>query len=111
MPMNDPSLAQQFPPRAAAACGLRSSLALALVVALLAATASVAWAAPAADPDKAPVPTPGAGQVRTAHHGGESSLVLPDLGQASFLGMSGYVQLGLGLVVCLAGLGFGLWVY
>jgi K(+)-stimulated pyrophosphate-energized sodium pump len=44
-----------------------------------------------------------------AHHaGGEASLVLPDVGQVQFLGMSGRALLSVGLLVCLLGLGFGL---
>jgi K(+)-stimulated pyrophosphate-energized sodium pump len=43
-----------------------------------------------------------------AHHGGEASLVLPDVGQVQFLGMSGRTLLLGGLVVCVLGLGFGL---
>jgi K(+)-stimulated pyrophosphate-energized sodium pump len=43
--------------------------------------------------------------------GGEASLVLPDLGQAQFLGMNGRALLSLGLLVCLAGLLFGMWIY
>jgi K(+)-stimulated pyrophosphate-energized sodium pump len=43
--------------------------------------------------------------------GGEAALVLPDLGQQQFLGMSGDALLTIGLVVCLIGLGFGLWIY
>jgi K(+)-stimulated pyrophosphate-energized sodium pump len=39
--------------------------------------------------------------------GGEASLVLPDLDQARFLGMSGSGLLTWGLLVCLLGLGFG----
>jgi K(+)-stimulated pyrophosphate-energized sodium pump len=45
------------------------------------------------------------------HHGGEASLVLPDLGQAQFLGMSGRTLLTLGLFVCALGLLFGLVIY
>ncbi len=45
------------------------------------------------------------------HHGGEASLVLPDLGQAQFLGMSGRSLLTLGLIVCALGLLFGLVIY
>src|SRR5687767_3354871 len=41
----------------------------------------------------------------------EAELVLPDLNQATFGGISGYTLLGLGLVVCLAGLAFGLVIY
>jgi K(+)-stimulated pyrophosphate-energized sodium pump len=43
--------------------------------------------------------------------GGEASLILPDLSSQSFLGMSGDALLTIGLVVCLVGLGFGLWIY
>ncbi len=41
----------------------------------------------------------------------ESKLVLPDLASVSFLGMSGRALLMLGLVVCVAGLVFGLVIY
>ncbi|HET8948627.1 MAG TPA: sodium-translocating pyrophosphatase, partial [Candidatus Polarisedimenticolia bacterium] len=51
--------------------------------------------------------TGGEGSV-AAHHGGEASLVLPDVGQVQFLGMSGRALLLMGLVVCVLGLGFGL---
>ncbi len=45
-------------------------------------------------------------------HGGEASLVLPDLGAVTVLGgVSGRLLLGLGLVVCLLGLGFGVATY
>src|SRR5690349_18383116 len=43
--------------------------------------------------------------------GGEASLILPDLAQAHFLGMSGTTLLSLGLIVCLGGLAFGVFVY
>ncbi|MBZ5640784.1 MAG: sodium-translocating pyrophosphatase [Acidobacteriia bacterium] len=42
------------------------------------------------------------------HAGGEASLVLPDLSQAQFLGTDGHTLLLFGLLVCLAGLLFGL---
>jgi K(+)-stimulated pyrophosphate-energized sodium pump len=42
------------------------------------------------------------------HHGGEASLVLPDLGQADFVGMNGRTLLLFGLVVSVIGLVFGL---
>ena len=46
------------------------------------------------------------------HHGGEASLVLPDLGQATFFGgTNGRTILMVGIVVCLLGLGFGLTMY
>jgi K(+)-stimulated pyrophosphate-energized sodium pump len=50
-----------------------------------------------------------AAQAGAPHHaGGEASLVLPDVGQVQFLGMSGRALLSAGLLVCLLGLGFGL---
>ncbi|MEO6055739.1 MAG: sodium-translocating pyrophosphatase [Gemmatimonadales bacterium] len=46
------------------------------------------------------------------HTGGEAALVLPDLGQVTFLGgINGRVLLLLGLVVCALGLAFGLQIY
>jgi K(+)-stimulated pyrophosphate-energized sodium pump len=42
------------------------------------------------------------------HSGGEASLVLPDVGQVDFLGMSGRSLLMLGLLVCGLGFVFGL---
>ncbi len=45
------------------------------------------------------------------HVGGEANLQLPDLGSVTFLGMPGDVLLGLGLIVCALGLGFGLLTY
>jgi K(+)-stimulated pyrophosphate-energized sodium pump len=46
-----------------------------------------------------------------AHHGGEASLVLPDLGSVQFLGLPGNRLLLAGLLVCLGGLAFGLIIY
>jgi K(+)-stimulated pyrophosphate-energized sodium pump len=50
-----------------------------------------------------------------AHKGGEAELIVPNLGDtsvASFLGgSSGSSLLQLGLIVCLAGMGFGLWAF
>jgi K(+)-stimulated pyrophosphate-energized sodium pump len=46
--------------------------------------------------------------VLAAQGGGEANLVLPDLRSESFLGMSGWSLLLAGLVVCVAGLAFGL---
>jgi K(+)-stimulated pyrophosphate-energized sodium pump len=43
--------------------------------------------------------------------GGEAALILPDFRTSSFLGMSGQSLLTLGLIVCLVGLVFGLWIY
>jgi K(+)-stimulated pyrophosphate-energized sodium pump len=52
-----------------------------------------------------------AAQEPVRQGGGEAALILPDLSQAQFLGMSGSSLLNLGLVVCLLGLGFGLWIF
>ncbi|MCX7602832.1 MAG: sodium-translocating pyrophosphatase [Bryobacteraceae bacterium] len=50
--------------------------------------------------------------AQPAHHGGgEASLVLPDLDQATFFGMGGRSLLMIGLVVCALGLLFGLSIY
>jgi len=46
-----------------------------------------------------------------AAHGGEASLVLPDLAAGRFLGMDGHSLLLGGLVVCVLGLIFGLVIY
>ncbi|MCG6567562.1 sodium-translocating pyrophosphatase [Tessaracoccus sp. ZS01] len=45
------------------------------------------------------------------HVGGEANLQLPDLGSVDFLGIPGSALLGLGLIVCALGLGFGLMTY
>ncbi len=50
---------------------------------------------------------PQGGEV-ARHGGGEASLVLPDLTQATFLGLDGWTLLALGLVVCALGFVFGL---
>jgi K(+)-stimulated pyrophosphate-energized sodium pump len=50
--------------------------------------------------------------ARAAEHvGGEASLVLPDLGAVSFLGVPGSRLLLVGILVCLAGMVFGLVIY
>jgi len=46
-----------------------------------------------------------------AHVGGEASLILPDLNQATFLGLGGHTLLLVGLVVSALGLGFGIMIY
>jgi len=56
--------------------------------------------------------TPPAAAVAAPHQGGgEASLKLPDLSQATFVGMTGRMMLQWGLLVCLLGLGFGLVIY
>src|SRR5215212_8350713 len=52
------------------------------------------------------------GAAPARHTGGEAALVLPDLGQATFLGgINGRTLLLLGLIVCALGLAFGLSIY
>ncbi len=75
---------------------------------LLAAAVLSLAAAPAAMAMQPPVEA--AAEVAT-HAGGEASLILPDLGQAEFMGVNGRTLLMLGLGVCLLGLVFGLVVY
>ncbi len=55
-----------------------------------------------------PAITGAAAAEPTAHGGGEASLVLPDLSQAQFHGTNGHALLTWGLVVCVAGLLFGI---
>src|ERR1700733_3070828 len=43
--------------------------------------------------------------------GGEASLKLPDLSSVSFLGIDGHKLLMVGILFCIAGLGFGLAIY
>jgi len=43
--------------------------------------------------------------------GGEASLKLPDLSSVSFLGIDGHKLLMIGILFCIAGLGFGLAIY
>jgi len=43
--------------------------------------------------------------------GGEAGLKLPDLSSVSFLGMNGHNLLMIGILFCIAGLGFGLAIY
>ncbi len=50
-------------------------------------------------------------QPAAVHHGGEASLVLPDLSQVSFGGINARTLLSVGLGVCLVGFLFGLVIY
>ena len=45
------------------------------------------------------------------HQGGEANLKVPDLGLASFFGLSGYALLAIGLGICALGIVFGLVTY
>jgi K(+)-stimulated pyrophosphate-energized sodium pump len=56
-------------------------------------------------------PTLALAQASPAAEGGEANLVVPDLSQAQFLGVSGRTLLMSGLVVCALGLLFGLTIY
>jgi K(+)-stimulated pyrophosphate-energized sodium pump len=61
---------------------------------------------------QAQTPAPAAAAPAPApHRGGEASLKLPDLAQASFVGMTGRTLLQWGLLICLMGLAFGLVIY
>ena len=97
-----------FPSRRAVLVSARALLVLSLV-ALVAAPAALAQAPSAA---QAPALQPGTPAPATAPHaGGEASLKLPDLGQASFVGVNGRTLLMAGLGVCVLGLVFGLVIY
>jgi len=50
-------------------------------------------------------------EAHPVHRGGEANLVLPDLGQVQFLGLSGRALLTLGLLICAVGYLFGLTTY
>src|SRR5262252_10589762 len=52
-----------------------------------------------------------AASTRAAEAGGEANLKLPDLSQVRFLGMDGHKLLLFGILFCLFGLAFGLWIY
>jgi K(+)-stimulated pyrophosphate-energized sodium pump len=81
----------------------RSSRLLRLVRAAILPIVLIVLALPAASAAELP-----AGETGAHHGGGEASLVLPDLSQARFLGTDGHTLLLFGLVVCVAGLLFGL---
>jgi K(+)-stimulated pyrophosphate-energized sodium pump len=49
--------------------------------------------------------------ARADEAGGEASLKLPDLSQVKFLGIDGHTLLLFGILFCLLGLAFGLWIY
>ena len=51
---------------------------------------------------------PAEAQAPARHAGGEASLILPDLTSVTFLGIEGWTLLAFGLIVCAAGLAFGL---
>jgi K(+)-stimulated pyrophosphate-energized sodium pump len=45
------------------------------------------------------------------HTGGEANLVIPDLNSAQFFGLGGHTLLMFGLIICVAGLAFGMTIY
>src|ERR1700746_3656708 len=49
--------------------------------------------------------------ARADEAGGEANLKLPDLSQAKFLGIDGHTLLLFGILFCLFGPAFGLWIY
>ena len=61
--------------------------------------------------DLEPASNTGLERVVTPHHGGEASLILPDLGQVDFRGINARTFLMAGLVVCALGLVFGLVIF
>jgi K(+)-stimulated pyrophosphate-energized sodium pump len=70
---------------------------------------AVPGSALAAQPPEAPAAAQAAAPAE--HAGGEAALILPDLGQAQFLGVNGTTLLKFGLLVCVGGLLFGLVIY
>ena len=88
-----------FPSRHAVLVSARALLVLSLM-ALMVAPAALAQA-----------PSAGQAPATAPHGGGEASLKLPDLGQASFVGVNGRTLLMAGLGICLLGLVFGLVIY
>jgi K(+)-stimulated pyrophosphate-energized sodium pump len=76
-------------------------------IACLLALLAAAWPTAAlAQPPAAP-----AAETAQRHAGGEANLVLPDLSQATFVGVNGRSLLKAGLVVCLLGLAFGMVIF
>jgi K(+)-stimulated pyrophosphate-energized sodium pump len=73
--------------------GRRLALNRAALAAFVTLAASAAWAQPGSEA------------------GGEAGLKLPDLSSVSFLGIDGHKLLMIGIVFCIAGLGFGLAIY
>src|SRR3977135_973337 len=59
----------------------------------------------------AAAPLFGAPRFAQEHMGGEANLVIPDLNSATFFGMGGRTLLMFGLIVCVAGLAFGMIIY
>ncbi len=55
--------------------------------------------------------TAGCALAQPAEEGGEAALKLPDLSSVSFLGVNGHNLLMIGLLFCVFGLGFGMFIF
>src|SRR5512132_1586419 len=89
-----------------------SVLVPALLLCLIGAVAApVAFAQTLPGAHSAAPPPGGTPGAVAPHAGGEASLKLPDLGQATFLGVNGRTLLMGGLVICVLGLVFGLVIF
>ena len=55
--------------------------------------------------------TAGSALAQPAEEGGEAALKLPDLSSVSFLGVNGHSLLMIGLLFCVFGLGFGMFIF
>jgi len=88
--------------------GQRQVMWVGVVALVLAVFAMAGTTAAAAAPSFQPEPPLAQPQV---HHGGEASLVLPDLSQATFMGINGRSLLMFGLLVTVGGLLFGRRIY
>ncbi len=97
--------------------GRQAAFLLLLATVLWLAAPLSSLAQPPADPSAPPhspgrpLPADAAASSPAVHHGGEASLVLPELDRAEFLGVSGQTLLAWGLLVCVLGLVFGLVIY
>jgi K(+)-stimulated pyrophosphate-energized sodium pump len=90
--------------------GIRIALAAALTLAIWFGGAGVEVSAQAhTQPQTTTEPPVNPGQIQ--HHGSEADLVLPDLSQVSFGGISSQTLLLAGLGICVLGLIFGLVIY
>src|SRR5208282_5476636 len=55
--------------------------------------------------------TAGSALAQPTEEGGEAALKLPDLSSVSFLGVNGHSLLTIGLLFCVFGLGFGMFIF
>src|SRR5262245_28099613 len=82
-----------------------------LLLSLVALAVAPALAQSTAPPGAPTAAVAAAPPAPVKHGGGEANLIIPDLGQASFLGFNGRLLLQLGLGVCVLGLIFGLVIF